>query len=527
MPTGTTTRFIIPMDKLLKMNLLRRYILTAAALFCALLLSGCAERIAFSEKNIPVTAETIRLRLQSGETELLDKLPGLRRADFSGSLCYEELLAWAEAHPEVDTRYTVALPDGRLADNSEEYLDLSGLDSALAGETAELLRYLPALKRVELGGGLSPADLGRFGLVRPDIRYSGSFTLGGEERRTDETSLSLPGLSAAEIVKFRQLLPVMTALERVDLGSQERSPELRFADIAAFQALRPETVFAFDFTLFGREFSTTGREMDLDHVPMSDGGAAVREAISCMPELEYLDMDSCGVSDEEMAAIRDDFPDVNVVWRVWFGTGYSVRTDVEKILASQPSKGGVLTPDNTQSLQYCTKVKYLDLGHNPLLTDISFVSYMPELEVLIVAMDNWSDASPLASCPKLEYLELQTSQLSDLSPISALTELEHLNICYLFNLTDISPLYELPKIKRLWIGCLSPVPAEQIEIMQTKHPDCVINTTTYNPTDGGWRFIGVDEKTGAPIRAPRYDLLVDQFDYSSNAFSFSWLDPEY
>lgn len=51
-------------------------------------------------------------------------------------------------------------------------------------------------------------------------------------------------------------------------------------------------------------------------------------------------MDSCGVSDEEMAAIRDDFPDVNVVWRIWFGTGYSVRTDVEKILASQPQRAG-------------------------------------------------------------------------------------------------------------------------------------------------------------------------------------------
>ncbi len=233
------------------MNSLRRQILTAAALLCALLLSGCAERIVFSEKNVPVTAETVRLRLQSGETALLDRLTGLRRADFSGSLCYDELLAWAEAHPEVDTRYTVALPDGRLVDNSEEYLDLSGLDSALAGETAELLQYLPALKRVELGGGLSPAALGCFGLVRPDIRYSGSFTLGGEERRINETSLSLPGLRAAEIEQFRQLLPVMTALERVDLGSQELSPELHFDDIAAFQALRPETVFAFDFMLFG------------------------------------------------------------------------------------------------------------------------------------------------------------------------------------------------------------------------------------------------------------------------------------
>ena len=63
--------------------------------------------------------------------------------------------------------------------------------------------------------------------------------------------------------------------------------------------------------------------------------------------------------------------------------------------------------------------------------------------------------------------------------------------------------------------------------MQECAPDCVINTSTYDPTDGGWRFIGTDTTTGAPIRAPRYDLLVEQFGYDINDYSFFWRDPKY
>lgn len=76
----------------------------------------------------------------------------------------------------------------------------------------------------------------------------------------------------------------------------------------------------------------------------------------------------------------------------------------------------------------CTKVKYLDLGHNEVISDISFVKSMPELEVFIIAMNPVSDLTPLASCPKLEYLELNTTAVADLSPLANATALRHLNI---------------------------------------------------------------------------------------------------
>ena len=239
-----------------------------------------------------------------------------------------------------------------------------------------------------------------------------------------------------------------------------------------------------------------------------------------MPRLERLDMDSCGLSNSRMREIRDALPQTEVIWRVWFGDNYSVRTDVKRILASMPTRGGNIDARDGDALSCCTQVRYLDLGHNMLIDDISFVSSMPELRVAILALNNWDDATPLADCPHLEYLEIQTTELSDLTPLAGLKELKHLNICYLFQLTDISPLYGLTQLERLWIGGLDPVPKEQIQHMQELAPDCVINTTTEDPTEGGWRY----ERTGG--FTPRYALLRRQFgDYALSSYSFSWNDP--
>ena len=218
---------------------------------------------------------------------------------------------------------------------------------------------------------------------------------------------------------------------------------------------------------------------------------------ACMKNLTYLDMDFCGVSNEDMAVIRDAYPNVKVVWRVWFGDNYTARTDVEKILASKPSAGGELRDRDAQILKYCTDVKYLDVGHNVLLSDMSFVAYMPDLEVAILAMDAFTDITPLENCTKLEYLEIQTNDnLVDITPLGKLTNLEHLNIAHCRKISDISPLFNLTKLKRLWLGSTGPVPKEQIAALEDALPDCEFNTTVYDdPTSEGWRIDHVDPWT--------------------------------
>jgi hypothetical protein len=227
-----------------------------------------------------------------------------------------------------------------------------------------------------------------------------------------------------------------------------------------------------------------------------------------------------------MARLRDSLPDTEVIWRVNFGSGYTVRTDVERILASMPGQGGELAHNNVKNLMYCTKVKYLDLGHNNYLDTIEFCRYMPDLEVLIVGMTFVEDFSPIADCPKLEYVEAMTSRLHDLTPFANLHNLRHLNICYNFAVTDISPLYGLD-LERLWIGQHDPVPPEQIAHFRELHPNCVVNDTTPDPTEEYWRFADHADADGYQMYDPRYELLRQQFGYSEEPYPFYWTDPMY
>ena len=153
---------------------------------------------------------------------------------------------------------------------------------------------------------------------------------------------------------------------------------------------------------------------------------------------------------------------------------------------------------------------------------------MPKLEVAILAMDNWSDATPLASCTELEYLEMQTTLCTDLSPLSGLKKLRHLNVAYIVDLDDISPLYSLTELERLWVGCYNHVPNEQIAEMRAAAPNCEVNDTVYDdPTGGRWRYVDYNDKAYIFILHPRYEKLREQFGYTDKDFSFYWNDPLY
>lgn len=356
----------------------------------------------------------------------------------------------------------------------------------------------------------------------------------GTEYPTDTTTaLDLSGRGRDAVLSVVDSLGQFTALERIVLGSE--GDGLSWDDIARVHAAAPDAALDYAFTLYGTAQNLANETVNLSHVPVGDRGAAVTAVLPYMTRCTYLDMDSCGVSHEDMYAIRQAFPAVNVVWRVNF-KGYSVRTDAERILASKPSIAGELHDEDVVVLKYCDGCKYLDLGHNESLTNIEFVRGMPNLEVAVIAMNPIQSLEPLRDCPHLEYLETQTTSITDLSPLADMKELRHLNICKLPNLYDISPLFNLPDLMRLWIGCITPIPAEQVARMQEIAPACEIDTSVVDPTTGTWRITGYirvslplhsDLDFEQEVLAPRYYLLQEQFGYKDSDFSFAGNDPLY
>ena len=349
----------------------------------------------------------------------------------------------------------------------------------------------------------------------PSSAYDLDFSVGEQRISASMTTLDLSQATAEEVDRVIEVLPALTSLTTLELGSAAaEEPRISWEQVHALTEGLPQATINYSFTVRGYPFKLTDQILNLNHLVFDDEGELAAQIASCMPNLKVLDMDSCGVSNESMAAIRDRFPDVDVVWRVWIGADYSTRTNVERLMISNPDRGGDLnTPESIEGLFYCNKVKYLDMGHNYLMYDISFIRNMPDLEALIIAMTAIKDISPLAGCKNLNYLEYQTSAACDLTPLSGLTKLKDLNICYDFALRDIRPIMNL-ELDRLYIGCLSPVPPEQIAQYKQLHPNCIVNTTTEDPTEESWRY-GDIHNNGGWEAAPRYEKLRLEFEYDN------------
>ena len=524
-------------------------------------------KVTLTAGSFPEDTEDLTVQIITGETALLDQFTKLRRADFSGSSCVEEIAAWAAANPQVDVTYTVNFPNGTVVNNRATTLDLSTVDASGAQEAIRMMTALPDLQSVDLGtigSGFSQADLQTLAQVLPDVDFRYNIQLLGQTLSPDTESLDLSTASAEDIAAALPVLPSMTKLKTLHLGA-EGGP-ITWDTIDALNRACPNVTFDYGFSLWGVNANLADEGINFSHISMNDEGAAVRRILPYMHNCKGVDMDTCGVSHAAMAQIRDENPGMNVVWRVNFGTGYSVRTDVEKILASSPSRGGDLNSDNVQVLKYCTKVKYLDLGHNDDINDISFVSCMPDLEVFIIAINDVSDISPLANCPHLEYLEINSTNVTDLSPLVNCQELVHLNIGRNVNqdenrpvVTDLTPLFSLPKLERVWLGYITAqhVPAEQIEQLRAqiqlnvpdlsspdtprvlKYPPVYgVDTEAGTPSEGSWKIVGYTDLSVAlfdetgwlqDVLHPRYELLRQQFGYDNvpGCYSLAINDPLY
>ena len=478
-----------------------------AGILLALTLSACGvQQYEETEYPEPVetpdiyAAESLSIAASEDDFEEIEKYYALKELDLTGSTCYESIISYIEEHPGVAVSYSVSIPGTDICvENSASELTLES-ESAVSS-FIDIAAYLPQLSKITITDrSLTAEEISRLTQILPDCELCYDIELMGEIYDKNTTGLSLPGLSSSDVPQVCAAISKFTGLEYVELMNDNGECYLTFDDIAQLQTAAPGTVFNYVFTLFDATVSTADERLEYEKIGIgNDGVEEIRQILPVMTNLKYLKLDNCRVDNEVMEQLRDDFPNIKVVWRVFFGP-YSVLTDTERILAS--IKGVCLRYADCEVLKYCTDVKYLDIGHNTI-ENISFVEYMPDLEVAVVSINYWRDATPLASCKKLEYLEIFNTNVIDLSPLAELTNLKHLNIGYNY-ISDITPLYGLTNLERLWIGCWNhTIPQSQIDEIHELLPNCEINTEVLNPTEGGWR------------EGERYELLKKQLGYDT------------
>ena len=213
-------------------------------------------------------------------------------------------------------------------------------------------------------------------------------------------------------------------------------------------------------------------------------------------------LDNCGLDNETMATIRADYPNTELVWKIQFGK-YSAWTNTDTIRAVYN-----VFDDTCENLKYCWRVKYMDIGHNDTLTDLSFLSYMPDLEILIASGSAVVQLPEgIGNCKKLEFLELANCyKLESIDPLAGCEGLKNLNICY-SKVSDLKALDGLPLEQ--FMCKQTRVPAAEQKVFKEIHPDCITNFYGKESYAGaGWRY-----KDNGKTYTEIYKKVREVFDY--------------
>lgn len=449
------------------------------------LFAGCAQD-EDAEPTIPKwgflrkKAEALTVAAVEEDFALLEECINLEYLDLTGSTCYEQILAYIQNHPQVQVIYTAPLGNLTLS-NSETSAALEPGSYDLASLQTQLT-YLPGITSLELPKThLTPEELTSLKEAHPHVSITYTVELQGKEYSPEDTSLDLSAMTFGELESAAGKLALLSGLTDVTL-----SQSLSMTEVKAMMEQFPDVTFLYTFELFGKTLSTAEESVEYEDVSIGNQGAdQIRAALDIMPNCAYLKLEDCGIDNEVLASIREDYPNTTIAWRVYFGP-YSTMTDDETIRAVYH-----VNDSHVDILKYCTGAKYIDMGHNPELTDLSFVANMPDLEIFIGSGCAVNNLSGFENCKKLEWLELAYCySLEDISTLKGCDGLRFLNISF-SKVADLTAIEELPLERFLYLN--PQVDQETQTAFEENHPDCWVRFTGQNPYSLGWRYEDIGE----------------------------------
>ncbi len=436
----------------------------------------------------------------------LESYPDLEQADLSGSTCYAAIVDYIARHPEVKVIYTVDLGGSVIrSDATTVRLEAGAYDPA---KLVENLVYLPKVTALELPDTtLSGDQMAALKEKYPAVTIDYTILINGKEVELTAAEVDLSGMQMSEVAAYSTKLSLLENLQTVELMSADGTSRLSMADVKELQQGAPNVTFHYSFKLGGKTISTTDERIIYTGETLDGlgGEQALRNALDILSGCTYFRLDNTydSINNETMASIRADYPNIKVVWRIHhdaintynvpdrYMQKDSLLTDTEVLRAVY----GV-TDKNSDVFKYFIDVKYLDMGHDTEMSDISFLGYMPKLEIAILSGSPIVDLSPLANCKKLEFLEIAwCGHVKDISPLAQCDSLKYLNLAHT-RVKDLSPLAGLDMQMISYVNSGNRVgftEASWAEIAQM-FPDCWL---TYNPLHDnnaspygvGWRYV--------------------------------------
>ena len=457
-----------------------------------------------SSDTAAVTVKT----LTEEDIALLRYFPGLNAVDAMDCSDYAMLEKLVEAYPNVEVSYEVSVGALRFAPDATD-LTLKSEDF----DFDTLLTNLPHLPRIcairfeEME--LTLEQLSILEAAYPQIPVTYSAVLAGQVFEMDAAEADLSAITSEDVDTVLQQLELLPGIVEVQLMNGEGSSNLSLTDVQKLQEARPQTHFAYSFTLFGQTLSTDTERVEYKNQKIgNEGEEQIRQALDVMDKCTYFKLDNCRLSNEVLAQLREDYRDrTKIVWRIWFGDGTSL-TDAEIIRSTYN-----VEDDNCHDLVYCEDVRYIDFGHNEWLDGCEFIRGMPNLEFIILSGAPIKDLSPFENCKKLRILEIAFCMyITDLTPLAGCESLEMLNIGET-RVKDLSPLDDLNITMLMASGAR--VPQEERDRFASVHPDCWASYRG-NQYGSGWRYDEDDKQL------QWYKDIADIFGYPNPYNNVGW-----
>lgn len=333
----------------------------------------------------------------------------------------------------------LALPDcqirwsvpiaGARIDNDATVLRLKSFCEA----DAEALQYFDSLTQVTVEGCTDYPLLTATAARYETVDFQWSVKVGTKTVPSSTTSLKLDG-EPVDLLGICALVDALPQLVELDLREQMLSD----ADKQALRQAYPYIQFGWTIeVLDGLTMDSAETALDLRGHTITDVDALMAK-LMLLPSLERLDMCECGPSNEEMMRIREALPDTKVIWMIDVA-GYRIRTDIAGfstgVITKFPNGAGYRTGSGN----------YMRIYNG----DFDNLQYCTDL----VALDfghclNVTDMSFVAKLPKLKYLVFSKTGVADISALATQTELEYLEFTD-NQVMDISVLENCTKITYL------------------------------------------------------------------------------
>ncbi|MBQ3009905.1 MAG: hypothetical protein IJD81_01805, partial [Oscillospiraceae bacterium] len=341
---------------------------------------------------------------------------------------YDEIKDFMEEHPYVNVFYSVIIEGGDeplvLTDKTTSVtLDSVPQTKSLIEQSA----YLQAVTEIELGSlALTAEELEELqtSFVNAAINHTHINVL-GTSYALSTTELDLSYLTPDQLDSTIEAIKPLGNVKFINLMTADGHTNLSVDDVLKLQAAYPNVQITYELDLLGQHITTDMTSLIWERKYIGDNGLAqIRKILPFMYNLTYLKLDDCGTSDEAMAQLREDFPDIEIHWRIFYSV-FDCMTDNYKLWTI-----GGLMDKQIVDFVHLRGIKYMDLGHNNF-THLEFLKNLKDIEVLILAHGTLEDISGIKDCTKLTFLEIFSNRKltnEDMQNLSGLVNLEYLNI---------------------------------------------------------------------------------------------------